>query len=429
MPASVPAAVTVTGPAGFSRVVTATTTLSSLTAGSYEVRASWVATHDGTYKPAPSTQTVAVAGSGTAQVTVAYAIDAAAGRDLSQIIDSIRIAFNVPALAGVIVKVDEPVWAWGVGGSRRATGGPAATIQDLWHLGSNFKAFTSMLAAVAVERGAISWTTTMAQAFPELSATMRAEYRDVMLRELLSHSAGLPRDPAASAIVGNTRTDQRNAVTAWVVTQAPSGVKGTYSYSNLGYMVAGAMIERALGADFETAMGQHVFAPLGITDAGYGPQALAGSTAQPAAHRLVSNQWQVLEGFDNPPVYSSAGGVHMSAPSWARFLREVLRVEAGASTLVTPAVGRVTTTGVVVTSGSDMYALGWGVTSRTWAEGRTLTHNGSNTGNYSVTWMAPLRGFAVLAVTNCYDGTETARSSRALDAAASRLISFYLNGH
>jgi hypothetical protein len=119
----------------------------------------------------------------------------------------------------------------------------------------------------------------------------------------------------------------------------------------------------------------------------------------------------------------------MSAPSWARFLREVLRVEAGASTLVTPAVGRVTTTGVVVTSGSDMYALGWGVTSRTWAEGRTLTHNGSNTGNYSVTWMAPLRGFAVLAVTNCYDGTETARSSRALDAAASRLISFYLNGH
>lgn len=428
MPASVSAAITVTGPAGYTHAVAASTTLSGLAPGSYEIRASWVATFDGTYKPVQASQTVTLAAKGSAQVGVAYALDAAAGRDLSQIIDSIRAAFDVPALAGVIVEVDEPVWAWGVAGLRRVTGGPSATIQDLWHLGSNFKAFTSMLGAIAVERGAIAWTTTMAQAFPELGASMRAEYRDVTLREILSHQSGLPRDPPASAIVGATVRDQRNAVAAWAVTQAPASVQGTYSYSNLGYMIAGAMIERALGTDFETAMGQYVFGPLGITDAGYGPQAPALSTLQPAAHRLVNNQWQVLEAFDNPLVYASAGGVHMSAPSWARFLREVLRVEAGTSSIVTPAVGRVTTTGIVTTSGTDTYAMGWVVTSRTWAGGRTLTHNGSNTGNYSVTWMAPLRGFGVLAVTNCYDGTDAARSSRALDAVASRLIAFHTDG-
>jgi CubicO group peptidase (beta-lactamase class C family) len=301
-------------------------------------------------------------------------------------------------------------------------------LQDLWHLGSNFKAFTSMLAAVAVQRGAIAWTTTLGQAFPELSTTMRVEYRDVTLRDLLSHQGGIPRDPPGSAIVGATRTEQRNAVAAWGVTQAPASAKGTYSYSNLGYMLAGAMVERALSTAFETAMGQHVFGPLGISDAGYGPQAAALSTLQPAAHRLVGTQWQVLEAFDNPPVYSSAGGVHMSAPSWAKFLREVLRVEAGTSTIVMPTVGRVTTTGAVTSGGNDMYAMGWVVTSRTWADGRTLTHNGTNTGNYSVTWMAPLRGFAVLAVTNCYDGTGTDRSSRALDAVASRLIAFHTTG-
>jgi CubicO group peptidase (beta-lactamase class C family) len=428
MPASVPAAVTVIGPAGFSRTIGATTTLSGLAVGSYEVRSGWVATFDGTYKPAQALQTVTVTGGGTAQVDVAYALDAAAGRDLSQIMDSIRRAFDLPALAGVLVRVDDPVWAWGVAGQRRVTGGAAATFQDLWHLGSNFKAFTAMLAAVAVQRGTIAWTTTMAQAFPELSGTMRAEYRDVMLRELLSHQSGMPRDPPGSAIVGATRTLQRDAVAAWAVTQAPASVRGTYAYSNLGYMLAGAMIERALGTDFESAMGEHVFGPLGISDAGFGPQATALSTLQPAAHRLVNGQWQVLEAFDNPPVYSSAGGAHMSAPSWARFLREVLRVEAGTSTLVTSAVGRVTTTGIVTMSPTDSYAMGWVVTSRTWAEGRTLTHSGSNTGNYSVTWMAPLRGFAVLAVTNCYDGTDTARSSRALDAVASRLIAFYNTG-
>jgi CubicO group peptidase (beta-lactamase class C family) len=429
VPASVAAAVVVTGPGGYSRALTASKTLSGLSAGPYEVRANWVATFDGTYKPVQAFQTVSVPTKGSVQVNVAYALDAVAGRDLSQIIDSIRSAFNVPALAGVIVTIDDPVWAWGVAGTRRATGGSAATVQDLWHLGSNFKAFTAMLAAIAVERGVIEWTTTVLQAFPELAVGMHAEYRDVTLRELLSHQSGFPRDPAGSAIVGATRTLQRNAVAAWAVAQAPASIKGTYSYSNLGYMLAGAMIERALSTDFESAMSQLVFGPLGITDADYGPQALAGSTLQPVAHRLVNHQWQALEAFDNPPVYASAGGVHMSAPSWASFLREVLRVEAGTSTIVSPSFGLVTTTGVVTMSGANTYALGWIVTNRSWADGRTLSHSGSNTGNHSVAWMAPLRGFAVLALTNCYDGTATDTSARALDAVAARLIAFHDTGH
>lgn len=47
-----------------------------------------------------------------------------------------------------------------------------------------------------------------------------------------------------------------------------------------------------------------------------------------------------------------------------------------------------------------------------------LTHAGSNTMNQCVAWLAPERGFALLAVTN--QGGET--SARALDEAVSQIL-------
>jgi hypothetical protein len=44
--------------------------------------------------------------------------------------------------------------------------------------------------------------------------------------------------------------------------------------------------------------------------------------------------------------------------------------------------------------------MGWGLQDRDWAAGPTLTHNGSNTMWYVVTWLAPKKDFAVLVATN-----------------------------
>lgn len=46
------------------------------------------------------------------------------------------------------------------------------------------------------------------------------------------------------------------------------------------------------------------------------------------------------------------------------------------------------------------YALGWMVTRRPWAGGVALTHAGSNSMWFAVTWLAPGKDFAVMAVTN-----------------------------
>jgi CubicO group peptidase (beta-lactamase class C family) len=348
---------------------------------------------------------------------------------LTAIVDSVRAAWKMPAMGAAIVTLEDGVTGVAVAGTRRATGGAAVTTSDHWQLGSNTKAMTSLLAAVAVSQGRIRWTTTIAQAFPELE-NIRQEYREVTLRDLLSHQSGLLRmvSPEPAIVGAATAPAQRTAAVAWALQQPPYVARGTFSYSNAGYVVASAMLERAFGTSFEAAMAAQVYAPLGVTDAGWGPQAAAGSTTQPVAHLLENGSWLVLEGFASPPAWDfSAGGAQMSLATWGRFMREVLRVEADASTIASAAVARQTTSEVITVDPGTSYGLGWYVTTRSWANGKVLFHDGTNGGNHSLAVVAPLRDVAFLATTNGYD--PGGRSFNALNALIGRLETFQFTRH
>ena len=66
----------------------------------------------------------------------------------------------------------------------------------------------------------------------------------------------------------------------------------------------------------------------------------------------------------------------------------------------------------------ENYSFGWIATWRLWGHGTVLTHAGSNTVWYCVTWVAPKRDFAVLVT--CNQGGKAA--AKACDEAAGVLI-------
>lgn len=72
LPSGVTSPVNITGPSGFSRLITQTTTLTGLAAGSYTVSAQSVVTGATTYTPALREQTVALAAGASATATVNY---------------------------------------------------------------------------------------------------------------------------------------------------------------------------------------------------------------------------------------------------------------------------------------------------------------------------------------------------------------------
>src|SRR5205085_11975931 len=103
--------------------------------------------------------------------------------------------------------------------------------------------------------------------------------RRVTLEQLLSHTSGLRDDEAFLGLVDKAtlRDGNLDEMRAWLVEQrvkSPlgSGPPAKFAYSNLGYVVAGVILERKAGKTWEELVTQRVFTPLGLGTAGLGPQ-------------------------------------------------------------------------------------------------------------------------------------------------------------
>ncbi len=341
---------------------------------------------------------------------------------LATVLDSLRFALDLPALAGAIVADTGIVDAQAVG-CRRYGGRANVTNSDRFHLGSNTKAFTGVLLGTMVDEGLVNWDSTLPSFFPEYAASMRPEYRNVTLRNLLSHSSGFMRDPSLTL---HTRTprEQRAEVVAWALTQPPAAQRGSYLYSNLGISVAGAIAEKVANRPYEQLLVERVLLPLGITTAGFGPMGTPGLEDQPLQHTASHAPIEPTPDADNPPLYSPSGRLHMSIVDWAKFIRWVILAENGQQTLLRPETAKVLTSGTTPMGGGWFYAFGWMTADQAWAGGKYLEHSGSNTFNYSTACVAPVQRWGVIVATNQGPGV----SVDPIDPAVGRLFDFRSSG-
>jgi len=345
----------------------------------------------------------------------------ASAADLGAVVERVRAAHDLPAMGGAVVTADALV-AFGVAGERRA-GGPAVTAADRWHIGSNLKAVTAYLAGIAVDARMIDWEDTVAGSFPEMD--VEEHYREVTLRDLLSHGGGIPGSPPRGIATAADARGQRDQIVAWALGQPPAAPRGIYHYSNVGYVTAGAMLERAYGTTYEAVIEAALLAPLGVDGYGWGAQSAPGASDAPVPHSLDGGAWIPCGGCDNPPWLSAAGRMHLPLGQWATLVQEMIRADDGDSTLLSAETGALLSSGVIpIGDSGDRYGYGWLVTTRDWAGGRTLTHDGSNTLDHSVAWVSPARDVAFLAVTNAAD-LDGGRTARALDDLVGRLLEWF----
>jgi CubicO group peptidase (beta-lactamase class C family) len=108
--------------------------------------------------------------------------------------EEIRKKYQLPALAGAVVR-SAGVSDLTVVGVRKLGTTTAVTKDDLWHLGSNTKMMTAVLAARLVEAGKLKWDSTLGDVFPNISFKKTPEAKAITLTQLLSHRSGFPSDP------------------------------------------------------------------------------------------------------------------------------------------------------------------------------------------------------------------------------------------
>jgi CubicO group peptidase (beta-lactamase class C family) len=300
-------------------------------------------------------------------------------------------------------------------GVRNVSTGSPVTTDDIWHLGSITKSTTSTLVAKLAELGHLSWDDTVGGILGAIIPEMRADYRDMNFRHLCSHTAKIqgtmPPDRAAQFGLASADPGAERIAASRIVLQldpVENAPGATYTYSNNGYAVAGAMLESIMDRPWEALMAEHVFAPLGMRRAGIGAVTGAdqpsGHVPDPATGALVPIPVTMVPG-DIPAFMGPAGRAYAPFEDVLRYLaahrdRDPYLNGESWGILHTPPFG-------------GDYAMGWIVR----PDG--LWHNGSIGSWYAETLFDPARGVTSVAACNLGQlGGVNAAIATALAAAA-----------
>jgi D-alanyl-D-alanine carboxypeptidase len=204
-----------------------------------------------------------------------------------------------PGLSLVVVKDGSLVYqkGFGLADGPRSQAATAETVYGWW---SMTKTFTATGVFQLAELGRLGLDDPVAKHLPFFRVTYPApNSRAVTIRHLLNHSSGIPNN--VPALVGwihhadAPRLDQ----TAYVAKVLPNYSKLAFApgdhgeYTNVGYMVLGAVIEEASGQPYEDYIREHLLQPLGMrhtdfvyTDAMLGDAATA-SHPSPSMESLM----------------------------------------------------------------------------------------------------------------------------------------------
>lgn len=313
-------------------------------------------------------------------------------------LEAAQARHGLVGLGAVIATPEDGIVALAVTGARTRGGDPVQP-GDAWHIGSNTKMLTALGWARLVEAGSARWGMTLAEIFE--GEELAPSWRDVTIEDLLSHRSGAAPNPGLLWMTGAGRNGdpvdrQRATLVSNTLKKKPAGTRGEFTYSNLGFIIAGRAMEKVAGTGetYEELLTRLVMAkaPVGAGEGfGFGPP--------PGIQGHSKSLFGGLKpaGFgpsaDNAPAFASAGTVHISLRGHALLLLPFLD---GPEAL--PEAMRMKLTAPYPDAGSD-YALGLGV--QKGKDGKPVyLHAGSNTMWLSQVVMAPEIGVVIIINTN-----------------------------
>jgi D-alanyl-D-alanine carboxypeptidase len=176
--------------------------------------------------------------------------------------DEVLQCHNTSEVPGMVVRLEQSgkhIYSGAVGVANIETM-RALHVDDIFQIGSVTKTFTAAAILKLSEKNKLSLQDTLGKFIPDINP----EYKYLTLDRVLSHTSGLPDylgDPSVSKVYDKYASiDQVIQSISKQPLNSESGKK--YSYSNLGYVLLGKVIEVASGLPYDQFMLNTFFKPL-----------------------------------------------------------------------------------------------------------------------------------------------------------------------
>src|SRR5690349_4795039 len=172
-----------------------------------------------------------------------------------------------PGAAVLVMKDGQVLLRKGYGMANLELGVPIAP-EMVFELGSVTKTFTATAIMMLAERGKLSIQDDLTRYLPDFPT----HGKKITLEHLLSHTSGVPNFTSLPDWVGKQRLDVSVEELIGLFRGKPLDFEPgeRYSYSNSGYALLGAVIEKVSGRTYEEFIEEEIFKPLGMTSSRFG---------------------------------------------------------------------------------------------------------------------------------------------------------------
>ena len=126
-------------------------------------------------------------------------------------------------------------------------------------IASQTKQFTATAILLLEQQGRLHVTDTI----DKFIDNVPADKKDITIHQLLTHTSGLPQGDLVNDFEAKSAGEMIATVLA-----APRKPAGEWRYSNAGYNLLGAIIEKASGTTYDAFLREQLFRPAGMTRTG-----------------------------------------------------------------------------------------------------------------------------------------------------------------
>jgi D-alanyl-D-alanine carboxypeptidase len=202
----------------------------------------------------------------TAATGAATGVRASLRSELNHYLNAYRVAEHISAVSlAVTFRGRRPAINLAVG-STRYGGGPAISPYALWQIGSNTKAFTSVLVLQLEAEHKLSINDTLGQWLPQYP-----RWGSVRIKRLLNMTSGIPSYTDSPEFWHDVAAAPSGVFSASRLVSYALSLPPThgYSYSNTNYILAQMIIERAIHDSYGSQLCKRIVIPLNLRNMFY----------------------------------------------------------------------------------------------------------------------------------------------------------------
>jgi len=323
--------------------------------------------------------------------------------------DSVRKEWHVPGLAVGILKDGKVIFSQGFGLRDLGRELPVTT-RTVFPIGSATKPFTAMAVAILVDDEKLSLDEPLHKLLPTFQLYDDYATFNITARDLLCHRSRMAGQYDLLWLTTNLNREKLFRRMRYF--KPSTEFRDTFQYSNIGYTIAGILVEQLGGMTWEEFLTERIFQPLGMKRTSFLAPESSLLTDEALAYRVVEDEVITIPfngtlAFENAEAIGPAGSIKScleDMTSW--LLLHLNNGMAGNKRIVSEEMLRemhnpqmvIRNPGYSMAMQSEIYGLGWFISD--YRGYRVINHSGNIEGFSALISLMPEINVGIVVLTN-----------------------------